>query len=130
MSDRRPVGQFTGTHVLAEFAGVAPALLDDAAGIQIALRRSLDSAGATVCEMIARRFQPHGVTVLALLSESHASVHTYPEFGTLFCDVFTCGEAADPAFAVDLLAVELAARSTTISTVNRGKSYAASDSAH
>ena len=48
-------------------------------------------SGATLLNLEARRFTPHGVTVLALLAESHASLHSYPEAGALFFDAFTCG---------------------------------------
>ena len=49
--------------------------------------------------MVDKRFEPHGVTVLALLAESHASIHSYPERGAMFVDVFTGGESADVAVA-------------------------------
>ena len=62
---------------------------------------AVTEAGATLCEVISHRFTPQGVTVLAMLAESHASVHTYPELGAVFVDVFTCGDEADPVRAVD-----------------------------
>src|ERR1044072_6987515 len=96
------VGRFAGRHVLAEFHGVPAGVLDDVAGLRHALEHALRAAGATVCQVIAQRFVPQGVTVLALLSESHASVHTYPEVGSLFVDVFTCGDQADPELAARL----------------------------
>jgi S-adenosylmethionine decarboxylase proenzyme len=64
---------------------------------------------------------PHGVTVVAMLAESHASVHTYPELGASFVDVFTCGESADPERAVRLLAEALGADSLRLTTVLRGE---------
>src|SRR3984893_5897721 len=93
------VGVFAGQHVLAEFDGVDPALLDDIAFLRVTLERSLDRAGATVCDVVSKRFVPLAVAVLALLSESHASLHTYPEVGSVFLDVFTCGNRADPELA-------------------------------
>jgi len=56
-----------------------------------------------VCDVIHKKFEPQGVTVLAMLEESHASFHTYPEFGSLFMDMFTCGEKCDPEKAVNLI---------------------------
>jgi S-adenosylmethionine decarboxylase len=116
------VGQFAGRHVLAEFHGVHAAVLDDVAGLRRALEDALRAAGATVCQVVAQRFVPQGVTVLALLSESHASVHTYPEVGSMFVDVFTCGDQADPELAVRLLADALGGADTTMTTVHRGSS--------
>lgn len=118
---RAPVGGFAGRHVLAEFDGVAAGPLDDADFLRETLAHTLRTAGATVCEVIAHRFQPQGVTVLAMLAESHASVHTYPEIGAVFVDVFTCGDRADPEHAVHLLAEALNARECRTSTVERGR---------
>lgn len=106
--------------MLAELTGVAPALLDDAAGIRSALADALTGAGASVRQVIAETFAPQGVTVLALLAESHASVHTWPEHGIAYVDVFTCGSAADPVRAVDLLAAALGANGVHREVVERG----------
>jgi S-adenosylmethionine decarboxylase len=122
MADGLPeVGRFAGRHVLAELDGVAAAPLNDSAHLRRLLARTLAAAGATVCQVIAQEFRPQGVTVLAMLAESHASIHTYPEIGAAFVDVFTCGERADPEQAVRLLAAELGAASLRMSTVPRGK---------
>ncbi|MGW5382928.1 adenosylmethionine decarboxylase [Nocardia sp. NPDC003963] len=117
--------EFTGRHVLAEFGGVERTLCDDLGALERALRYALTAAGVTVCEMVGKQFEPHGVTVLALLAESHASLHTYPESGDIFVDVFTCGTAADSAGRVaDLLRAALAPEHVRISTVLRGRAAA------
>ncbi|HVL85298.1 MAG TPA: adenosylmethionine decarboxylase [Pseudonocardia sp.] len=110
----------TGRHVLAELAGADPALLDDAAALRTALHDALVGAGASVRQVVAERFDPHGVTVVALLAESHASVHTWPEHGTAHVDAFTCGDSADPERAVRALAGALRARVSSLQTVARG----------
>ncbi|TVT47037.1 adenosylmethionine decarboxylase [Amycolatopsis rhizosphaerae] len=115
------IGTFSGRHVLAEFDGIDARLLDDAAFLQETLRSVVTEAGATVCQVVTHRFEPHGVTALALLAESHASLHTYPELGTAFADVFTCGERADPELAVRLLAEALKAGGVRSSTTTRGR---------
>jgi S-adenosylmethionine decarboxylase len=97
------VGLFTGQHVIAEFEGVDATRLDDEPFLRHTLADALNRAGATVLEVISKRFDPQGVTVLALLSESHASMHTYPEVESIFVDVFTCGTQANPELAVRLL---------------------------
>jgi S-adenosylmethionine decarboxylase len=115
------VGRFAGRHVLAELAGIAPALLDDPDRLSEILATAVTEAGATVCDVAAHRFAPQGVTVVALLAESHASLHTYPELGAVFVDVFTCGDRADPEHAVRLLAEALGAGTVSLSTVLRGE---------
>ncbi|MBV8966840.1 MAG: adenosylmethionine decarboxylase [Mycobacteriaceae bacterium] len=115
-----PGNQFAGCHVLAEFSGVDPALADDPTRLRDLLCSALERAGATVCDVVDKRFAPHGVTVLALLEESHASIHSYPERGAMFVDVFTCGERADAERAVGLLRERLAASYALTRTVFRG----------
>ncbi len=116
-----PVGVFSGKHVLAELDGIDARLLDDDEFLRSTLADPLTDAGATVCEVISHRFEPQGVTVLAMLAESHASVHTYPEIGAMFVDVFTCGERADPEHAVRLLAKALGTEPVSMSTITRGR---------
>jgi spermidine synthase len=118
---------FSGRHVLAELEGIDPTPLDDAGFLADAVRSAVGQAGAAVHEVVTHRFAPQGVTVLALLSESHASVHTYPEHGSLFADVFTRGDRADPELAVRLLADALAAARTRMSTVDRGRTTSLSE---
>lgn len=57
--------------------------------------------GATVLSVQAKQFEPQGATVLVLLSESHLSIHTYPEKGFAALDCYTCGETVDPQLAID-----------------------------
>lgn len=120
-NDNETVGVFSGKHVLAEFDGIDANLLDDAEFLRSILATTLKAAGATVCDVITHRFEPQGVTVLAMLAESHASVHTYPEIGAVFVDVFTCGDRADPEDAVRRLAGALGTESMSMSTVRRGR---------
>lgn len=115
-------GTFAGRHVLAELHGIEPAVLDDVDFLSETLQRALKQAGATVCDVVSKRFDPQGVTVLALLAESHASLHTYPERGSVFADVFTCGWRADPTEAIRLLADSLGATRVQTQTVHRGLS--------
>ncbi|MGH3612229.1 MAG: adenosylmethionine decarboxylase [Pseudonocardia sp.] len=111
---------FAGRHVLAELREVDRAVLDDEAALRGVVRTALERAGATVLQVIAHRFAPHGVTVLALLAESHASLHTWPEHGSAFVDVFTCGDVTDPEKAVGLIAEGLGATAVRRDTVRRG----------
>jgi spermidine synthase len=115
---------FAGRHVLAELRGVDPAVLGDEQRIVAALRRALDEGGATVLDVVAHRFEPQGTTVMALLAESHASVHAYPEASAAFVDVFTCGVQADPELVVDALGRELGATEVRAQVVARGAGLA------
>lgn len=109
-----------GRHVLAELGGIDPALLDDAGRLRAILGESLTEAGAHVRQLVTERFEPQGATVVAVLAESHASVHTWPELGSMHVDVFTCGDDADPVAAVRRLADRVGARDTALQVVDRG----------
>lgn len=117
-------GEFAGRHVLAELRGIDPAVLGDEAAVVAALRTALREGGATVLDVVAHRFEPQGATVVALLAESHAAVHAYPEAGAAFVDVFTCGEQADPETVVDLLGHALGAGDVRAQVVARGAGLA------
>ncbi|WP_054814159.1 adenosylmethionine decarboxylase [Nocardia arizonensis] len=113
--------EFTGWHVLAEFGGVDATLCDDLERLESALRESLIAAGVTICDVVHKKFDPQGVTVLALLSESHASIHTYPESGDIFVDVFTCGSiGAGATKAVELLRDALSPTDVRMQVIQRG----------
>jgi len=111
----------TGRHVLAELRGIDPELLDDPEALRHALRTALLGAGADVRQTVAERFTPQGVTVVALLAESHASVHTWPERRTALVDVFTCGDTADPELGARRLALALGATGFSSQTIHRGE---------
>ncbi|MGO4612770.1 adenosylmethionine decarboxylase [Nocardia sp. 2YAB30] len=113
--------EFTGWHVLAEFGGVDADLCDDLERLESALRKSLLAAGVTICDVVHKKFDPQGVTVLALLSESHASIHTYPESGDIFVDVFTCGSiGAGASKAVETLRDMLSPKDVRMQVIRRG----------
>lgn len=110
---------FAGHHLLAELYGVVPSKLDDPDLLAGALRRGIERGGATLLHLEVRRFSPHGVTVLALLAESHASLHTYPEAGALFFDAFTCGEGR-PQAILGVVASALSPKEVQSRLVERG----------
>lgn len=59
-------------------------------------------AQVTVLQVSKHKFEPQGMTMLALLAESHMSFHTFPEHGIISFDFFTCGKV-HPSIAIDIL---------------------------
>lgn len=92
-----------GRHCILELYGCPAELLNDEQGLVDTLRAAAENAGATWMGQVSHKFDPQGVTALGLLSESHISIHTWPEVGYAACDVFTCGDDADPEHACGLL---------------------------
>ncbi|MBN2559942.1 MAG: adenosylmethionine decarboxylase [Phycisphaerae bacterium] len=84
------------THCILELYDCPSHLLDDKAFVTNALREAVEHGLATLLHEVSHHFHPQGVTALALISESHLSIHTWPEYGYAAADVFTCGETAQP----------------------------------
>ena len=98
-----------GKHCILELYDCDHAKLDDEAFLRDTITTAAKSAGATLLNLITHRFEPQGVTGLALLAESHISIHTWPENGYAAVDVFTCGDHTMPESACEHLRAELGA---------------------
>ena len=110
--------RFAATHVLAEFWGARH--LDDVDVIEDAIRAAAETAGATVLHVYLHRFSSTGgVSGVAVLAESHISIHTWPERAFAAIDIFMCG-ACDPYKAVPVLRRALAPTSMQVSEHKRG----------
>lgn len=83
--------QFAGRHFIASYLDCSEAALSDNKGIRQAMLQAIAACGATLLGQSDYEFKPSGITMVALLSESHASIHTYPEHRACFVDLFTCG---------------------------------------
>lgn len=93
--------EFAGTHLIADFWDARP--LDDLALMEATLRRAVEAARATLLHIHLHHFTPNGgISGVAVLAESHISVHTWPERDYAAFDVFMCGDA-DPRAAVAVL---------------------------
>jgi S-adenosylmethionine decarboxylase len=97
-----------GRHLMLTLHDCPSPLLDDEAFLCDMAERAVAATGATVLQVMAHQFDPQGVTILVLLSESHASLHTYPEVGVAFWDCFTCGWNCDPEQSAEVLIDALA----------------------
>lgn len=81
---------FKGIHYMAEYKECH--WLEYEHYVLHAFKESVKMCGATIIDGTEFYFQGHGLTAVLLLSESHASIHTYPEHNAVFVDLFTCGE--------------------------------------
>lgn len=107
-----------GTHLLIDLWGGA--CLDDTAHIEQALLQSAAACGATVLGINLHSFgEKSGVTGVALLAESHISIHTWPETGFAALDVFMCGNC-DPRLALPVLREFFKPERMQVSEMRRG----------
>jgi S-adenosylmethionine decarboxylase len=126
-SDNFSVSDTVGKHCILELYNCDPAKLDDEAFLRTAITSAAKKAGATLLNLITHRFEPQGVTGLALLAESHISIHTWPESGYAAVDVFTCGDHTMPERACQVLAGELSAGNHKLTSFRRETPSAIAD---
>ena len=107
-----------GVHLIVDLHGARR--LDDIDHIDAVLRRCAEAAGATLLHMHLHRFQPDGVSGVAVLAESHIAIHTWPEAGYAALDVFMCGRTA-PERCVPILREAFAAERVEVRELLRGK---------
>lgn len=109
-----------GRHLLIDLYDCGVDLLDDRDYIEAQLRLAAKAAGARILGAIFHRFNPHGVTGVLVVQESHLAIHTWPERGYAAIDLFTCGSEIDPWLAYQTLKQAFAAGRDNVVEVNRG----------
>jgi S-adenosylmethionine decarboxylase proenzyme len=107
-------------HVLAEYYGCEPGLLDDPARLQPLLEAAVRAAKAVVIKTQLHHFSPQGVSGVVILAESHLAVHTWPEHGYAAVEIFTCGDHTDPAAGHRYLLQHLKPAHHTVQVLERG----------
>ena len=92
--------RYAGVHLIIDLYGAER--LDDQLLIEATLRQCIAAAKATLIHIHLHRFEPNGVSGVAVLAESHISVHTWPESNYAAFDVFMCGDT-QPEVCVDIM---------------------------
>jgi len=93
--------RFAGTHLIIDLFGARR--LDDLRHVEQTLRKCVEKAGATLLHIHLHHFTPNGgVSGVAVLAESHISIHSWPEADYAALDVFMCGDAK-PHLAIEVL---------------------------
>lgn len=109
-----------GRHVTMDLREVDFDKLNDPTFLRDAMLEAADRCGATVVGENFIQFSPQGVTGVLVLSESHLSIHTYPEEGFAAVDCYTCGYTVDPEVACDYLKEVLGGRVAGYRALRRG----------
>lgn len=106
-----------GTHILLEFWGARH--LDDLQRAEKALTDAVRDCGANLLKVMLHKFTPGGLAGVAVLSESHISIHTWPEYGYAALDIFT-GSKVNPHAAIPALRKAFAPKRIQMSECKRG----------
>ena len=106
-------------HLLLELYGCDYEKLNDESFLRCTLNRAAKLANASVLNLISNKFEPQGVTAIALLAESHISIHTWPESYYSAVDIFTCGHNMLPELASQYLIDTLKAEEHSLRIIAR-----------
>jgi len=108
---------FAGHHLIIDLWDAEH--LNDIARIEAALKRAVEAAKATLLHIHLHHFTPEGVSGVAVLAESHISIHTWPERGYAALDVFMCGDA-EPLKCVPVLEEAFKPSRVAVNKIQRG----------
>ena len=106
-------------HLLLELYRCDREKLNDESFLRCILNRAAKLANATVLNLMSNKFEPQGVTAIALLAESHISIHTWPESNYSAVDIFTCGQNMMPEIASQYLIESLMAKEHSLRVIER-----------
>ena len=115
-------------HLLLELYRCDYEKLNDESFLRCTLNKAAKLAKATVLNLISNKFEPQGVTAIALLAESHISIHTWPESNYSAIDIFTCGQNMRPEISCKYLIQALMAGKHVLRVINRNPPLKSSSS--
>jgi S-adenosylmethionine decarboxylase len=108
-----------GKHVICDMDGVDFEILDNMNYCEWIMDHAIKKSGATVLNIQQHKFEPNGLTILFLLSESHFSIHTYPDQNKCMLDAFTCGDK-DPEVSMNVMIDAFKPTRFNMQTIQRG----------
>ncbi|MBP2649551.1 MAG: speH [Firmicutes bacterium] len=119
--------KITGKHLTVDMYGCNFEKLNNLDFIRSAMLIAIKEANLTLLNFTYHQFEPLGLTAIALLAESHMSIHTYPELSFAAVDVFTSGDPSRPDRAIATLKSILKPERTKITNIRRGDFISESD---
>ena len=109
-----------GRHLLIEFYNCDPKTLTDVGVIEDILVKAATVVKAHIVDVVFHTFNPHGISGVVEIEESHLAIHTWPEHGFASVDIYTCGTSVNPWHAYKHLFKELKAGHSTAMEMKRG----------
>ena len=114
--------EYHNKHFLLELYGCDYEKLNDESFLRCTLNKAAKLAKARVLNLISNKFEPQGVTAIALLAESHLSIHTWPESHYCAVDIFTCSQNMKPDLACQFLIESLKVEEHLLRVIDRNPS--------
>ena len=109
-----------GYHYVIEASGCDPEILTDANALKKILLEAAKVGGMDVRSTYFYKFTPQGVSGMVIVSESHISIHTWPEKGYAAIDVYTCDTNSKPEKTVNYILEKIKAEYAHITEIERG----------
>jgi len=109
-----------GSHIIMDLHDCDSEKLDDLEYIQDVLEKAALAAKATIVQSFFHRYEPQGVTGVCLVSESHLSIHTWPEYNFAAVDIFMCGREGDPEKARTYIRTAFGGKEGKVLVIPRG----------
>ena len=109
-----------GHHYIVEASECDSKIIGSVEKVQQILVKAAEEAGAQVWSISFSKFPPKGVSGVVVISESHISTHTWPEYRYAAFDIYTCGDAIDPEKAVTYVLEAFGASTSHITEITRG----------
>lgn len=110
-----------GRHLLLEFYGCDFSVINDRDQIRSALIEAAKRAQATIVTDIFHRFNPHGISGVVVIAESHLAIHTWPGYRCASVDMFSCSERMQPEVVEGFLKDVFRAQKVVSMEIERGK---------
>ena len=119
LNDERELLNYKCKHFLLELYKCDYEKLNDESFLRCTVNKAAKLANAKVLNLVSNKFEPQGVTAIALLAESHLSIHTWPEEHYSAVDIFTCGKNMKPDLSCKYLIQALMAGEHLLRIINR-----------
>lgn len=109
-----------GNHLIIELYDCKAEIINDLHRVEDILMESVNMSGAEIISPVFHKFNPHGVSGVIVIAESHFSIHTWPEYGYCAVDIFTCGDTIDSHKALMFMKEAFKAKSISVVETKRG----------
>jgi S-adenosylmethionine decarboxylase len=109
-----------GRHILAELYSCDNKILNDKNLIEKIMCDAAIKANAEILKIAFHKFSPQGISGVVVISESHLTIHTWPELGYAAVDIFTCGTKMDPWIACDYIKKSIGCKKSLFQEIKRG----------
>lgn len=110
-----------GRQILAEFFQCDSQILNSIDAVKMFMQEAAAISQAHIVQSVFHIFNPHGVSGVVVIAESHFAIHTWPEYGYAAVDLFTCGEQVDPWKAFEFLKESFKASKVITMEIKRGQ---------